>query len=285
MERLIQEEAQEEAKMKRFSNLGRIAMVVLSINIIFAIISIFLPSSFYAEPCCDSFISPSLHHLLGSDDLGMDIFYQIVHGSLISLLIGISTAVISGIGGSLLGILAAYKGGKTDSIIMGVCDVLTALPHLPFIIVLSVFVGSGLNTIILVISLLSWVGPAKMIRSKVLMLKNEKFIVAAESYGGNFIYITFVHFLPQVFPMISVSMFKIASHAIIAEASLSFLGLGDPTSKSWGLLLNHAISFPGIYFTDYWKWWISSPLIMLILLILALSFVARDFEKILNKKL
>ena len=271
--------------MKRFSYLGKIATLILAINVIFAIISIFLPESYYTIPCCDSFLSPTLQHPLGSDDLGMDIFYQIIHGSLISLLIGISTAIISGIGGSLLGILAAYKGGKLDSILMGLCDVITALPHLPFIIVLSVFIGPGLSTIILVISLLSWVGPAKMIRSKVLMLKNEKFIVAAESYGGNFIYITFVHFLPQVFPMISVSMFKIASHAIIAEASLSFLGLGDPTSKSWGLLLNHAISFPGIYFTDYWKWWISSPLIMLILLILALSFVARDFEKILNKKL
>jgi peptide/nickel transport system permease protein len=124
-----------------------------------------------------------------------------------------------------------------------------------------------------------------MIRAKILTLKNEKYIVAAQSYGGNFFYITLVHFLPQVFPMISVSMFKIASHAIIAEASLSFLGLGDPTSKSWGLLLNHAINFPGIYFTEYWKWWVLSPLIMLIILIIALSFIARDFEKIINKKL
>jgi peptide/nickel transport system permease protein len=271
--------------MKKFSALGKFGFLILMINIGFAIISFFLPESLYSTPCCDSFIPPCLQHLLGSDDLGMDIFFQIIHGSLISLIIGISTAIISGFGGSILGILAAYKGKKYNSIIMGICDVLTALPHLPFIIVLSVFIGSGLKTIIIVISLLSWVGPAKMIRAKILTLKNEKYIVAAQSYGGNFFYITLVHFLPQVFPMISVSMFKIASHAIIAEASLSFLGLGDPTSKSWGLLLNHAINFPGIYFTEYWKWWVLSPLIMLIILIIALSFIARDFEKIINKKL
>ncbi len=271
--------------MKKFSLLGKVAFAILTINIIFAIISLFLPKSYYSTPICDSFVPPCLTHPLGSDDLGMDIFFQIIHGSLISLIIGFTTALLSGLGGSILGILAAYKGGKYDSIIMGVCDVLTALPHLPFIIVLSVFIGPGINTIILVISVLSWVGPAKMIRAKVLILKHEKYIIAAKSYGANFLYLTFVHFLPQVFSMIAVSMFKTASHAIIAEASLSFLGLGDPTSKSWGLLLNHAITFDGIYFTNYWKWWITSPLVMLILLILALSFFARDLEKILNKKL
>ncbi|MDC7251106.1 MAG: ABC transporter permease [Sphaerochaetaceae bacterium] len=271
--------------MKKFSILGKIAFFILALNIIFALTSLFIPESFYSTPMGDSFIHPGLLHPLGTDDLGMDIFFQIIHGSLISLTIGISTAILSGFGGSILGILAAYKGGIYDSIIMGICDVITALPHLPFIIVLSVFIGPGIKTIIIVISILSWVGPAKMIRAKVLMLKNEKYIIASKSYGANFFYLTFVHFLPQVFPMIAVSMFKTASHSIISEASLSFLGLGDPTSKSWGILLNNAINFEGIYFTDYWKWWITSPLIMLILLILALSFFARDLEKILNQKL
>ncbi len=271
--------------MKRFSNSGKFGIVILSINIIFAICSIFIDPQLYRVPCCEPLLAPNFKNFLGSDDLGMDIFFQIIHGSLISLTIGFFSAFLSGLGGSILGILAGYKGRIYDKIIGALCDIITTLPQLPLIIVLSVFLGPSTKTIILVVSLLSWVGPAKMIRAKVKMLKNESYIVAAKSYGANFFYLVFNHFIFQILPMVLVSTFRIASHAIISEASLSFLGLGDPTSKSWGIILNHAMSFQGIYFTEYWKWWILSPLVMLILLILSLSFISRDIEKLMNKKL
>ncbi len=95
-------------------------------------------------------------------------------------------------------------------------------------------------------------------------IKDENFIKAAKSYGASFFHILRKHILPRIFPLVSISMVKIISKAIIAESSLSFLGLGNPVSKSWGMILNHAIDFDGIYFTDYWKWWITAPLLLLL---------------------
>lgn len=107
----------------------------------------------------------------------------------------------------------------------------------------------------------------------------------ANSYNATFTHLFRTHFLPEIMPILMITIIKITSKAIVAEAGLSFLGLGDPTSKSWGLILNNAISFKGIYFTDYWKWWIMAPLLSIMILILAISYVSKDLERILNEKL
>ena len=90
-------------------------------------------------------------------------------------------------------------------------------------------------------------------------IKNEYYVLLAKSYGAGIFYLTFRHFLPAVFPVVMVNFIRLINRGIVAEASLSFLGLGDPTAKSWGLILNHALSFRGIYYTEFWKWWLMSP--------------------------
>jgi len=127
--------------------------------------------------------------------------------------------------------------------------------------------------------------PARIIRSQVLHLKEENYIIAAKSYGAGFLYITYKHFFPHLLPLIMVNIIRIVNRAIIAEASLAFLGLGDPTSKSWGIMLYYAMNFSGIYFTEFWKWWIISPLIAILVLVVAVAFVGRDLEKIVDSKI
>ena len=214
----------------------------------------------------------------------MDLAAQICYGAGISLTVGLGTALLAGAGGTLLGMIAGYFGKWADKLITGLCDVMMCIPHLPMMIVMGAFFGSSLRNIILVLVLISWAAPARIARARMLAMKQERYITAARSFGAGFFQLIGRHFLPAIFPIAMVNLLKIVSSAIIAEAGLSFLGLGDPSSKSWGIILNRSINFNGIYFTDYWKWWIVIPLFFLILLVAAVAMLGRDLERILDTK-
>ncbi len=275
----------EKLKFSSFSNLGKIAILFMILLIFMAIFSPYICSHPYNLPSGSPFEPPNGVHWFGTDDLGMDLFSQICYGARISLLVGISAALIAGIGGGILGILAGYYGGIIDKIIMRIVDIMIVLPDLPMMIILGAFFGPSIKNIIFVLAFFSWTGPARIVRSKVLSMKKENYILVAESYGAGFGYLLFKHFIPEILPILMVTIIKLTSKAIVAEAGLAFLGLGDPTSKSWGLILNHAINFRGIYFTDFWKWWVMAPLIAIIFLVLSIAIISRDLEKILNEKL
>ncbi len=223
--------------------------------------------------------APSRDHWMGTDELGVDIWAQVCFGARISLLVGTGTALLSGLGGALAGILAGYLGGWTDRLLMRLIDILLVLPDLPVMIVLAAFFGPGVWTIIVVLSAFSWVFTARIIRARVLSLKQRRYIQAAETYGAGVLYLMRRHFLPAIFPLAAVGMIRLAGRAIVAEAGLSFLGLGDPTSCSWGLIMHHALSFQGIYFTDFWKWWLLFPWLALILVVTSLGLLGKDLEK------
>ncbi|WP_243685396.1 ABC transporter permease [Methanosarcina barkeri] len=230
----------------------------------------------------DSLEPPGPGHILGTDELGLDIWSQICYGARMSLTIGLAVAVIAGFGGGALGILAGYIGGHVDQGLMRVIDVTMALPSFPLLIVISAFLGPSILNVILILVIFSWAKPARIARSQTLSLKNNNYIIAARNYGAKPFYLLRRHIFPEVLPVLFVLVIGISSHAIIAEAGLAFLGLGDPTSKSWGMMLNHATSFRSIYFTPYWKWWLLPPLFMLIFLLLCLAFISRDMERILD---
>lgn len=116
------------------------------------------------------------------------------------------------------------------------------------------------------------------------MLKEMNYIKAAESYGAGIFYLLKKHFLPEIFPILAVSIIRLSTKAIVAEAGLSFLGLGDPSSKSWGLIIHHASSFPGIYYTPFWKWWLLFPWLALLALIVSLAFINRELETLFSLK-
>lgn len=264
--------------------MGKIGLVVVLIVLFLGIFSDWLSFQPYDIPSGSSLEAPGSDHFLGTDDLGIDIWAQICFGARISIIVGFGTALLAGIGGSIIGIFSGYFGGLTDKIIMRITDIMIALPDLPMMIVLGAFFGPSLRNIIIVLALFSWTAPARIVRSKVLSVKQEKYVVAAKSYGAGFWHLTLRHFLPHVLPLVMVSVIRLVSKAIVAEAGLAFLGLGDATSKSWGLILNHAINFRGIYFTEYWKWWLISPIAAITLLVTAIAFISRDIEKIVNSK-
>lgn len=272
-------------RFKNFTRWGKLAIIIVIAVIIMGIFAPFIAPYGPDTPLSKALLTPSREHILGTDDLGYDLLSQIIYGARISIIIGFSTAILAGIGGGILGVLAGYYGGSLDKFIMRIVDMIIALPDLPVMILLGAFFGSSLRNIVLVLALFSWTTPARIIRSRVLSLKEEAYVLAAKSYGAGFWHLFRTHFLPEILPILSITSIRIVSKAIVAEASLAFLGLGDPTSKSWGLILNHAINFKGIYYTDYWKWWIMSPLLATMILILSISYISKDLERISNEKL
>lgn len=223
-------------------------------------------------------IPPGVAHILGTDELGYDLWAQICFGARTSLIVGLGTAFLSGIPGAAAGMLSGYLGGLLDKIVMRIIDMMIVLPDLPVMIVLAAFLGPSLLNIIVVLSLFSWVFTARIVRSRVLSLKDRYYIKSAELNGADSWYIIQRHLLPDVFPLAAVSMIRLTGRAVVAEAGLSFLGLGDPASRSWGMIIHHATSFDGIYYTRYWQWWLVYPWIALTLLVTALAFISRDLE-------
>ena len=268
----------------RLSISGKISLSIIFTLVIITVIYHFSPLETHRLPSGTSLEAPTLSHPFGTDDLGIDLLAQICYGTGISLTIGIGTALIAGLGGTLLGMVAGYFGKWVDHFITGLSDTMLCIPRLPLMIVMGAFFGTSIQNIIFVLALVSWAGPARIARSKLIALKQERYIAAARSYGAGFFQLSIRHFFPALFPISMVSMLKIISAAIIAEASLSFLGLGDPTSKSWGIILNRSINFDSIYFTEYWKWWIVIPLFFLILLVISFAMLGRDIERLLNTK-
>ncbi|GAB6156462.1 ABC transporter permease [Desulfosporosinus burensis] len=270
--------------IKRLTVMGKMGLAVVLMVLFLGIFSGWLSFHPYNIPSGGSLEAPGAVHWLGTDDLGIDLWAQVCFGARISIIVGFGTALLAGIGGSIIGIFSGYSGGLTDKMIMRITDMVIVLPDLPMMIVLGAFFGPSVRNIIIVLALFSWTVPARIVRSKVLSVKQEKYVTAAISYGAGFWHLTLRHFLPNILPLVMVSVIRLTSRAIVAEAGLAFLGLGDPTSKSWGLILNHAINFKGIYFTDYWKWWVVSPVTAIMLLVTAIAFISRDIEKIINSK-
>jgi len=270
---------------KGFSFWGKTSAAILVLVLLTALLSPYLSPYSSHIPSGDSLEPPGGRHWLGTDDLGIDLWAEICYGARVSIIIGFGTAFLAGVGGSMIGILSGYYGGWADRILMRITDMMIVLPDLPMMIVLGAFFGPSLKNIIIVLALFSWTGPARIVRSKILSLKQAASIMAAQCYGAGFWYLTTRHFLPAILPVVLVSTIRLVSRAIVAEAGLAFLGLGDPSCKSWGLILNHAINFPGIYFTEYWKWWMLSPLAAITLLVIAVAFLAREVEKLVDTKL
>lgn len=268
-----------------WSTPGKAGLVVIALVFLVALLAPVIAGHSPRASSGPALVPPSWPHPLGTDELGVDIWAQICYGARISLLVGFGTAFLAAFGGGMVGILAGYLGGWVDRVLMRLIDIMIVLPDLPVMIVLAAFFGPSLINIILVLALFSWVSPARIVRSQVLMLKEQNYIKAAESYGAGAWYLLRRHFLPEVFPLLAVNIIKLTGRAIIAEAGLSFLGLGDPTSKSWGVIIHHATSFKGIYFTDFWKWWLFYPWLALILLVVSLAFVSRELERLADPRL
>jgi peptide/nickel transport system permease protein len=221
---------------------------------------------------------PGATHLLGTNDVGQDILSELIYGTRISLLIGVLAGGLTLALASLVGMFAGYVGGSVDHLLMRLVDVLMAIPHLPLMILVVAYVGPGLSNIILLIAFLGWMIPARAIRSQILSLRSRGYIKSAELFGAGPPYVIRRHLIPAVAPILAAGFVAQAARAITLEAGLAFLGLGDPTAKSWGLMIRHALDYAGIYFTPHWVWWLLPPGLGISLLILGFTFIGVALE-------
>jgi peptide/nickel transport system permease protein len=199
---------------------------------------------------------PRAGHPLGQDKLGRDILSQIIYGTQVSLAVGLVVVGISLLIGVALGAMAGYWGGVFDAFLMRIVDILLAFPGILLAIALAGILGPSLKNIILALCILGWVGYARLVRGQVMAEKNREYVLAAKAVGGSHSRIIIRHILPNVFaPVIVEATFGLAG-VILAESSLSFLGLGPQDVPTWGRLLNegahyllfapHVATFPGI---------------------------------------
>ena len=229
------------------------------------------------------FLPGHVHGILGTDNVGSDIFSQLIYGARISLLIGLLAAITGTSIGLLVGIIAGYLGGPVDEVSMRVVDVLICLPLLPLLLALVSVFGKNIFYIVLFIGIFGWQGLSRVIRSQALSIRETAFIESAKASGGSSFYIMIKHIIPNVLPVAFASLVLAVPGAILFEASLSFLGFGDPRVPTWGKMLQYAFSFEG--FTRMAWWWILPPGLAIIGLCLAFVFIGHAFDEVVNPRL
>ena len=197
------------------------------------------------DPCASSTAvlePPSSEHLLGTTELGSDVLSQVLVGARVSMVVGLAAAVISSVLGSAVGLIGGYFGGTTDRVFDSVENWFLVIPQLPLMVVLARVLEPSLTVLIAVIGLTSWAGTGRIVRSQVLTLKERAFVERARALGASDWHIMRTHILPNALPLIFANTVLIVAVAILAEAGLSFLGLGDPTALSWGTMLEHGFA-------------------------------------------
>lgn len=230
----------------------------------------------------DILAPPDAGHLLGRDDAGKDVLSQLIYGARISLIVGFAASFMSLIIGTIVGMTAGYFGGRVDTYLMRLVDFLMVIPTLPLMLVIITFWGRGLDKIILVIGLLYWTYMARLVRSQVISIKERHYVLRAKAIGASDFRIIMRHIFPQVVPLIIAQGILDTSTAIIAESSLAFLGLGDPTKVSWGMMLNFA--FARAISQEAW-WFLLPPGISIVVVSLSLVLIGTALEEIFNPRL
>jgi peptide/nickel transport system permease protein len=218
--------------------------------------------------------------IMGTDDLRHDLAIGIIWGAPVALFIGLTVSVAAVLIGLLYGIIAGYKGSRTDEGLMRINDVFYSLPTLPLLVILSLTVGRSIFLITGFLVIFGWVGMAKISRSLALQIKSLQYIEAAKLMGQSDAKIIFKHIIPQLLPLTFASIAIAVPGAILAEAALSFLGLGDPSIPTWGKILHDAYA-AGAISRGIW-WWIVPPGLMIAVTGVAFVLIGNALDKIVN---
>lgn len=241
---------------------NKLAVVSIGVLALIVLVAVFAPLLAPADPNAQDLLT-RLHppawlaggdagHLLGTDQLGRDILSRLIYGSRVSLLVGASAAVLAGVIGAAVGLVAGFLGGWFDRILMRLADIQLAFPLILLALSIVVFLGSGLWNVILVLGFTGWVSYARVVRSEVLSLRSREFVIEARAIGVGDLTIMRRHLLPNVMaPLATIGTLHVAS-AIVAEASMSYLGLGVPKQTvTWGAMLSDGQLYLGT------AWWVA----------------------------
>jgi len=230
----------------------------------------------------DILAPPDAEHILGRDDAGKDVLSELIYGARVSLIVGFTSSIASMLIGTTVGLIAGYYGGRVSNLLMRFVDFLMVIPDLPLMLVVISVWGRGLWKIILVISVLYWTYTARLVRSQVLSIKERQFVLRARALGASDLRIIIHHIFPQVIPLVIAQTVLEISSSIIAESSLSFLGLGDPTLASWGVMLNFA--FERAVSRMAW-WFLLPPGIAIVWVSLSIILIGNALEEAVNPRL
>ena len=236
-----------------------------------------------AERVGAPFSPPSAEHRLGTNDIGQDILSELVFGARVSLLVGVTAAAVTMVIGTVVGLLAGYYG-RLGSILMRAVDIVLVLPFLPLLILLAAYLGRSMWNTVIIIGLLSWAGTARVIRSQVLTLAKQDYVLSARAVGATNRHIILRHILPLVLLLAVGQFVQATSSAILLEAALSYLGLGDPLQKSWGTVLYWA-QVRGAFLTPAWRWWVLPPGLLIAASSLGFALVGFALEQRINPRL
>lgn len=229
--------------LRNYPHLAIGGIVTLTFVVVALLAPVLAPYSYADQRLADRLLPPiwaggNTSHLLGTDEFGRDTLTRLLFGARVSLIVGLFSVLIAGIIGVAIGLVSGYSGGNVDAFIMRVADVLLAFPYIRIAIIVSAFWGGGLATTVIALSLAGWIGFARVSRGLVLGIKQADYVLAARSIGAAELRIVLRHVLPNMLnPLLVYMTFQIPAR-ILAEATLSFLGLGvQPPAPSWGNML------------------------------------------------
>jgi len=225
----------------------------------------------------------AVYGLAGTDDYRSDLFAGLVWGTRVSLLVGVMTSVLSVLFGVFYGVLSAYLGGWTDEALQRVNEIVASIPLLPILILLASLFKPSVWNIVLILVVFGWTGTAKVVRSMGYQLKEADYVEAARAMGAGWRWIVFRHMMPQILPYTFASMALSVPGAILAEAGISFLGLGDIERVTWGQIL-HDAQKAAAALKGMW-WWVIPPGLAIALVGLAFVLLGTALDRVLNPKM
>lgn len=225
---------------------------------------------------------PSSEHWLGTNIMGQDIFSQVIIGTRVSIFTGVVAAFVVILIGANIALIAGYYGGTVDNILMRLVDFCYSLPFVPFAIILGSLFHPSIWNVIFAVALVMWRSPARVIRSQVLSIKERPFIKAARTLGASNVRIIYLHIAPNIMPLACLYIATTVGWAILAEANLSFLGVGDPSIISWGKILE--MCFISAALERAW-WWALPPGMAITFLVVSVFLISRAYEEAANPRL
>ena len=262
---------------------GQFGVAVLGLFLFLAVFGEAIAPKDPTASSLDVLEAPSGEHWLGTTESGADVFSQLLVGARVSMIVGFAAAIISALLGSTVGLLSGYFGGWTDRILDALENWFLVIPTLPLMIVLARLLDPSLTVLIVVIGLTSWAGTGRIVRAQVLTLRERPFVERARALGATDRYILKTHILPNTLPLIFANTVLIVAVAILSEAALAFLGLGDPTRISWGSMLENAFS-ANAPSAEAW-WYVIPPGLCITVLVLAIATLGYLFEEYINPRL
>jgi len=279
------------ASVRRFAKSfarSRSGMVGVAILAFFALVAITAPLLFprsmleVTQATGDSFEPPSFSYPLGTDDTGRSVLALVAWGARVSLTVGLAATVIAMVIGTAVGIASGHYRGVFGGTLDRVTDWFLVIPYLPLAIVLATVLGKSMLNIIIVIGVTSWPATARLIRAQTLAIEGRPYLERARALGGGHVHQMTKHVLPNVMPLVLANTTLAVSLSILAETTLSFLGLSDPLTVSWGSILEEGFASGAI---SQGAWWVLAPPgLCVVLVVLSFNLVGRAVESILDPR-